>query len=330
MPAATPSARAGMTANACNASTSATTRAIEAAGLYACAQSMSVPDVKHLPAYRSADEILAHPRFPSARDAFVTAILALYEFEPEVNRLAEAGRGVLFIVIMCLHARYDEADRATWPTLRLVTQSTAHHGVSSPRRIHTLVSQFVDAGYLEARLSPRDRRVRILTPTAKLLEHDQDWLVAQYLPLQMLFPRPGYARIIERDVPFQLAQRLVASGFFAFGAQIMARNPVVMNFMRREAGIMILMNLIQLAGNRERPAREEMLYANVGKRLGVSRTHVRKVLEEAECGGLVRLTQKGGRSIEVAPALVQAFDRFVADSMSGHDLLYRLALRQVR
>jgi hypothetical protein len=25
---------------------------------------------------------------------------------------------------------------------------------------------------------------------------------------------------------------------------------------------------------------------------------------------------------------VQAFDRFVADSMSGHDLLYRLALRQ--
>jgi hypothetical protein len=317
-----------MTANACNASGNATTQAIEAAGLDASALSMSAPDPKHLPAYRSVDEILSHPRFPSARDAFVTAILALYEYEPEVNRLVEAGRGVLFIVIMCLHARYDEADRATWPTLGLVTRSTVAHGVSSPRRIHSLVSQFIDAGYLEARLSPRDRRVRILTPTAKLLAHDQDWLVAQYLPLQMLFSKPGYARIMQREAPFQLVQRLVASSFFAFGAQIMARNPVVMQFMRRDAGITILMKLMQLAGGRGRAAREEMLYADVGKRFGVSRTHVRKVLEEAEGGGLVRLTQKGGRSVEVAPVLVQAFDRFVADSMSGHDLLYRLALRQ--
>ena len=316
-----------MTANACNASTSATTRAIEAAR--ATTLPMSVPDLKHLPAYRAVDEILSHPRFPGARNAFVTAILALYENEPQVNRLVEAGRGVLFIVIMCLHARYDEADRATWPTPGLVTRSTVAHGVSSPRRIHTLISQFIDAGYLEARLSPRDRRVRILTPTAKLLEHDQDWLVAHYLPLQVLFPKPGYARIMQREVPFQLAQRLVASSFFALGAQIMAGNPVIMQFMHHDAGITILMKLMQLAGGKGRAAREEMLYADVGKRLGVSRTHVRKVLEEAARDGLVRLTQKGGRSVEAAPALVQAFDGFVADSMSGHDLLYRLALHQV-
>jgi hypothetical protein len=61
----------------------------------------------------------------------------------------------------------------------------------------------------------------------------------------------------------------------------------------------------------------------------VSRTHVRKVLQEAEGGGLVRLTKEGGRSVEIAPALVQAFDRFVADGMSGHDLIYKLALQQV-
>lgn len=290
---------------------------------------MPVADLKHLPAYRSVDDILSHPRFPTAREAFVEAILALYDHDPAANRLVEAGRGVLFIVTMCLHARYNEADRATWPTLRLLTQSMMLHNVSSPRRIHSLVAQFIDAGYIEARLSPHDRRVRILTPTAKLLEHDQDWLVAQYLPLQILFPKPGYARIVRRDPPFQLAQRLVASGFFALGAKIMAGNPIVMQFMQREAGMTILMKLMQLVGRKGGAAREELLYSGIGKRLGVSRTHVRKVLQEAEGGGLVRLTKKGGQSIEVAPALVQAFDRFVADSMSGHDLIYQLALRQV-
>ena len=288
----------------------------------------SAPDLKLVPAHLSADEILAYPRFPAAREAFVKGVLALYEYKPAVNRLVEAGRGVLFLNVMCLHARYDEADRATWPTLRLVTETTTRQGVASPRRIHSLVAQFIDAGYLEIRLSPRDRRVRILTPTAKLVAHDQDWLVALYLPLQVLFPEPGYARIIERDPSFQMAQRLVSSGFFAFGAKVMASNPIVMQFMQRDAGMTILVKLMQLVGRKGGAAREELLYSDIGKRLGVSRTHVRKVLQEAEAGGLVRLTQEGGRSVAVTPALVQAFDRFVADGMSGHDLIYKLALQQ--
>ena len=162
-----------------------------------------------------------------------------------------------------------------------------------------------------------------------MLEEDQDWLVAQYRPLQILFPQPGYARIMQRDASFQLAQRLVASGFFAHGAQIMASNPIVMQFMRRESGITILMKLMQLIGRKGPAAREEIFYSDIGKRFGVSRTHVRKVLQEAEGGGLVRLTKEGAQFVEVAPALVQAFDRFLADAMSGHDLLYKLALRQV-
>jgi hypothetical protein len=248
--------------------------------------------------------------------------------DPAVTRLVEAGRGLLFLMIICLHAQYRETDRATWPTLRLLTQSMALFNVSSSRRIHSLIAQFVDAGYIEARASPHDRRVRILTPTAALLKHDQDWLVAQYLPLQLLFPKPGYARIMGRDVSFQRAQRLVASSFSAHGAQIMASNPIIMQFMRRDAGITILMKLMQLVERKGHAAREELFYSDIGKRLGVSRTHVRKVLQEAEGGGLLRVTKRGGRSVEIAPALVQAFDRFLADSMSGHDLLYTLALRQ--
>lgn len=71
--------------------------------------------------YRSSDEILAHPRLPDALAAFVEAVLRLYENDPLLTRLLlEAGRQVMFSVIICLHVRYDEADRATWPTMGLL------------------------------------------------------------------------------------------------------------------------------------------------------------------------------------------------------------------
>ena len=109
-------------------------------------------DFKSLPAFHSAEEVLAHPRFAFARDEFVDAILALYEHKPFLNRLLlEASRTVLLVIIMCLYARYDEDDRATWPTLRLVADSMAMHRLASASRVHDLVSRLVKAGYLERR-----------------------------------------------------------------------------------------------------------------------------------------------------------------------------------
>jgi DNA-binding MarR family transcriptional regulator len=280
------------------------------------------------PAFHASDEILAHPRFPFARDEFVKAILALYEHKPLLNRLLiEASRSVLVSIIMCLHARYDEADRATWPTLRLVSDSMAEHQLASRSRVQDLVSGLAKAGYLARQAAPQDRRVHILTPTAKMIAQDQDFLVSHHLPLQILFPDPGYARIMTRDVAFQLKQRLVSRDLFALGAKILAGNPVMMLFLGRDAGIMILIKMMQMAGAQRGAEPLKISYSDLGSRFGVSRTHVRELLVEAEGLGLVRLTKGGGRFVELLPPVLRAFDRFVADAMSGLDLCYQLALR---
>jgi DNA-binding FadR family transcriptional regulator len=70
----------------------------------------------------------------------------------------------------------------------------------------------------------------------------------------------------------------------------------------------------------------ELSYSDAGARIGVSRTHVRKLLNEAQDRGLVRLTRGASQLVEPKPALVKAFDRFLANSMAGHDLIYNLAL----
>jgi len=98
-------------------------------------------------AYHSSDEILAHSRFPAARAAFVDALLGLYEGDAFLNRLLlEAGRMVIFTNINCLHAGYDKADRATWPTMRLLQEVTTPFGVASPRRIEDLVARLIHCG----------------------------------------------------------------------------------------------------------------------------------------------------------------------------------------
>ena len=133
--------------------------------------------------YRSSDEILDHPLFVSARAAFVHAVLALYEGDPFLTRLLlEAGRYVTFGNIMCLHARYDETDRSTWPTMSRLKEAMAQFGLSSSRRIEALVARLVDSGFLEMVASKQDGRVRILTPTERMFTQDMDWLAAHYLP----------------------------------------------------------------------------------------------------------------------------------------------------
>lgn len=280
-----------------------------------------------LPPHRSREEILAHSRFPNARNALLDAMLELYEHDPFLNRLLlQVGRNVVFTVIMCLHARYDEADPATWPTLRLVKQSMTAFTLASPRRIADLVSRLIKTGYLEQVSSPQDRRLRILRPTAKMIAQDQDWLVSHYLPLQVLYPRPGYAPIIQRDSAFQLTQRLVAASLFPYAAQLMARHPMMLQFMTREAGMMVLIKLLQLSGP-DLDTTREISYSDIGARFGVSRTQVRKLLQEAEASGLMRLTHGKRHLVQLTPPLVEAFDRFIADTMAGHDLVYELAKR---
>jgi DNA-binding MarR family transcriptional regulator len=285
-------------------------------------------DQERLPNHHATEEILAHPRFAAAREALLRAMLGLYEHRPFLNRLLlEVGRSVLFGVIMCLSACYDESDRETWPTLQLVKDAMAAFGLASPRRVADLVSRLLKTGYLEQRPAPWDRRTRILAPTAKMLAQDRDLLVSNYVPLQVLFPEPGYAPILQRDPAFQVEHRVAAASLFPHDAWLLKRNPLMLHFLRREAGIMIVIKLIALAGPSPETARE-ISYSDIGARFGVSRTQVRKLLQEAEQNGLVHLTRRGGQFVRLTPKLIRIFDHFIADTMSGHDLAYNLARAQ--
>ena len=286
---------------------------------------MSSPSPSVASTVHAPEEILAHPRFPAARAAFVDAVLALHEGDQFRSRLlVEAMRQVTFNLIVSLHLRHDVTDRSTWATPQRLKDEIRTFGLASPRRVDALVARLVQLGYVDIRPSEHDGRVRILTPTIRMMSLDRDWLVYHYTPLHVMFPDPGYGEPMARDAAFQRAQRLVALDFSGKGAEIMANNPAVMRFMGRDSGVLVLIKLIQMqisAGDSEKG----LSYSDIGVRFGISRTHVRGLLEEAAQHGDVSLSGRGGRLVALQPSILQAFDRFLADAMSGHDMLYKLA-----
>lgn len=276
----------------------------------------------------TAEEILAHRRFPAARAAFVDAVLALHEGDQFRSRLlSEAMRQVTFNTIVSLHLRHDVTDRSTWPTLRRLKDEIRRFGLASPRRIDALVARLGRFGYVESHPSEQDGRIRILTPTAKMMALDREWLFYHHVPLHVMFPKPGYPELIARDAAFQRVHRLVALDFSAKGADIMAGNPVMMRFMNRDSGVLILIKLIQMQAASDGKG---VTYQDIGLRFGVSRTHVRLLMEEAAQHGDVSLSGRTRRLVELHPSLLQAFDRFLAEAMSGHDLLYKLTRERLK
>jgi DNA-binding MarR family transcriptional regulator len=273
--------------------------------------------------HHTPEEILSHPNFAAARTAYIEGLLGLYENNPPMNRLLiEVMRSLVFFTTLVICADYDASDRATWPTVGLLKQTLEPYGLSTSRRVDRLISQFVDAGYLTLSATPADRRVRILAPAEKMIAHDLDWLVVHYRPLRVLFPAMGYHAPMRRDPTFQKALRKICRGFQAYAAQLMAANPSVMFFMERDAGTMILLKIISL-GKAEGTTR--VSFSDLADRFGISRTHVRKTIQEAEKRSLLQYSET---TITLSPSLVAAYDRFVADTMSGHDLMFRMATGQ--
>jgi hypothetical protein len=70
-----------------------------------------------------------------------------------------------------------------------------------------------------------------------------------------------------------------------------------------------------------------LAYTEVGDRFGISRTHVRRLLMEAQGAGLVKLHERGGRRVEILPRFWNSHDRGLAIGMYLNDASYLAAMK---
>ena len=276
----------------------------------------------------SYDEIVRHPRMAEARKLYVSRFLALYDRDPFMARLLiETGRFLVYHVAVILGAAQDPARRETWLTVGRLKTAMAIFGVATDRHIDHIVGPLCAVGFLASHAAEQDRRIRILEPTGKMLAHDRAWLAAHYAPLTVVSHFGDYQPVMRADPTYQLANRKIAVDFLPFSGRLLAVAPELLLFFKHAGGHMVSASLLHAAmANPDADA--AVPYAEIGDRFGISRTHVRAIMTEAQSAGLVRRDGLGGHRVHVLPSLWTSYDRGLAAGMLSHDMVHALATRR--
>lgn len=274
------------------------------------------------------DEILYHPRMPEARYAYIKSFLNLYQDDPFLARLLmQAGRFFVFHCVAVLEAAQDPSRRETWFTVAALKRLLAMFGYASDRQVDHLVARLHGVGFLEHRRAEGDRRVRLLGSTQKLRFHHMEWLATHYLPLATLFPEHDYGPVLARDRDFHTLHCGTSLPFHGVAARLMMQFADSLMFFSHAAGPLIE-NAVLLAATESADPSAAISYMEVAQRFGVSRTHVRNLMENAETAGLVQITGKGGHSILILPRYWTCYDRGLALGMYLHDAVNLVVMRR--
>jgi hypothetical protein len=134
--------------------------------------------------------------------------------------------------------------------------------------------------------------------------------------------------IMRRDPDSSLGMhRRTCFSFMSLGAKLMLSVPVMMLFLNHAAGYRVIAALLREAMTAPEPSYAEVSFADDGERFGVSRTHVRKLLVDAENAGLMKLHARGGHRVEILPRLWTSHDQGIAGGMYLQDLVYVAAAK---
>jgi hypothetical protein len=267
----------------------------------------------------SFEDIMSHPRLPEARRAHFESFSAVYEGDPFLVRLLlEAGRFFVFHNAAVLEAAQDPSRRETWFTVAALKQQLAMFGYASARQVDHLLARLCEVGFIERSRSPDDRRVWLLATTDKLRSHHTEWLAAHTVSLAMLYPEHDYGPVLSRDPLYHVLHCRASLPFHPVAARLMMTLPDTLLFFAHAAGPLIQNAVLKAAMDAGDPA-AAIPYMEVAERLGVSRTHIRNLMNSAQSAGLVKIVGRGGRSIEILPRHWASYDRGLAVGMYLHD-----------
>lgn len=271
-------------------------------------------------------EFLAAPGFAAARDRVISGKLALYEGNHLFNRLIlEEGRFLCYLAALSLHAGQDMAQPQTWLTLGRLQREITELGVASRNRVEAQVSCLRKYGFLTQQPHASDRRVRLLVPSAALLSRDAGILGLLVTGLTELGLSPTDGRKGPLAPDLHRAMRRATLPYLPGLSRMIRRHLPLAPFFAHDCGYMILLLLLRGARESGNDAISTG-FQRLATQTGVSRTHVRRIIEAARDAGLLTTATRGGHDIRLTADMWHAADRWFADKFALTDLLLREAL----
>jgi hypothetical protein len=261
-------------------------------------QLLSEADIERLQSWSAGDRIpeshdarmRSGALFPNGARALAANMLAAGESDKALDSIfKDAGRYMAAMFAMYLHV----SGGLTLPRLKEVCASS---GYLSPGRARALLLYMRYLGYVAATPGrPRGEPARY-EPTAIFTATWRTHLRAALDAACVIEPAVALVldRLDERAV-LDSVSRVQGEGLLASARDSDQSAPFVRVFMHRHAGLQILWTLILADESDTFPPRKPMTFSigGLARRFGVSRIHVRRLLDEAVRENLLTLDENG-------------------------------------
>ena len=235
---------------------------------------------------QALDAVMSDPNFAFAARALASNMLAVAANDKALDGIfKDAGRYVAALWALHLHV----SGGLTLPRLK---QICAASGFLSPGRARAMLLYLRYLGYVE--LLPACGKPARYMPTARFLNAWRKHLCAALDAARII--EPGIDAVLGRmDEPnvFELFARMHAEGLLGTLGAMHHEDAYIRVFMNRHAGNQIVWMLFASAEAFPPRAPVAISIAETARRFGVSRIHVRRLLDEAKRENLLDFDSRG-------------------------------------
>lgn len=258
----------------------------------------------YTPTALSVAECLAHPCFPLAVLASARGAVELHLRGAVMSwLLGDRARALFAHRLVYLDSTRDPAEPRSGLLPTRVQADCVEMGLCSAGRAAAILALMRAGGYLAPGSETEDRRVRRLVATPRLWDLYRERIGRQLAAVSELSPAAARVAASLHEPTLATALLRHLNDYFVAGYRIMDYAPRLRLFAERSVGMMILFTLLiesADAGRFPLAGPVDLPIAELSRRFRVSRTHVLRLLRDAEAEGL--LTRRG-EGIVCAPEL---------------------------
>jgi len=272
-----------------------------------------------------------HPRYLDGVVAYDELVPAVFANNMLLNRLVtQIERMQTIVFTLHLFDSLEASDPATGLTLSRLQHLCTTHKLASNGGVAAFMGLMTVAGYLSRQRSALDRRIVHFAPTPKFMTSVNRWTEAVLQSVDAIEPEAQLAVLFRTHPRFGWDMREGGAQQPLGGWRPLEAFPEVTHFLNGQGGWMLLCHYVATMlrdGGRKEIVPVAIDLAAFGKSFGVSRTHLRRLLEGAYQKGLLDAPPKNGSHVLLSPRLLAACLSAQAGEMATYRHAAHAALR---
>ena len=273
------------------------------------------------------------PNFKYALLKYHELMLDYYSGNVMLNKVVtEAWRFEMLVYTLHLYDLRDPANPRSGLTVSNLEKMCAIQKCASPGRVRTIIGIMWLGGFLKRQKSKIDSRIVHFEPSKNFIDIVEGWNNRIFQTIDAVFNDDALAASHLSHPRFGWEMRKRGAEGLIAGWKMLKPFPEVFHFVSADGGWMLLLHCAQEAlrlGGGKHIAPVSVDLAKFGPRFGVSRSHLRRLLEAGHKAGLLSAPPRNGSHIALAPKLLASYLTCMAselDYFRGHALAGKAAL----